>query len=114
VWERESAAEQRRSSKERNDGSRYLEPHARCHQIEVEKWLREQVEREEMIESYWGVGFEGLREEEEDDGGKVVSEARRESDGARVRVTSKYVVGCDGGGSWVRKSVGLESKRNYL
>jgi 2-polyprenyl-6-methoxyphenol hydroxylase-like FAD-dependent oxidoreductase len=110
TWQRLSAAEQRILSREKNDGTQYVEPHLRCHQISVEKWLRGECEAEERVECWWGVRFETVREEE----GGVVCEGVRESDGQRVRVRSRWVVGCDGGGSWVRRGVGLESKRNYL
>lgn len=114
-WHHAGAAEQRRVARERNDGGAYVEPHLRCHQIVMERWLRERVEEEKGVEACWGCGFVGLREEEDKEGKKVViSEATRESDGAKIRVKSSWVVGCDGGGSWVRKSVGLESRRNYM
>lgn len=110
VWERPGVDTMKKQSREQNDGSQYLEPHLRIHQIPVERWLKSVVEREKgLIESHWGWQFLGL--EERKDG--VVSEIRT-SDGRTVRIKSRYVVGTDGGGSWVRKSVGLESKRNFL
>jgi 2-polyprenyl-6-methoxyphenol hydroxylase-like FAD-dependent oxidoreductase len=109
-WDRLGAAAQRKESKANNDGVRYLEPHMRCHQIHIEKWLQEQVQQEPLIRSHWGHGFVAL--EETDDG--VTSEVKKSPDGELVRIQSKYVIGCDGGGSWVRKSASLESKRNFL
>ena len=116
TWERENPNDFRRMSKETNDGTQYLEPHVRCHQIPVEAWLRTVVEREsKLIESHWGWQYIGLEEIPGQDGEEsyVVSEVRNK-EGEMLRIKSNYVIGCDGGGSWVRKSIGLESKRRFL
>jgi FAD-dependent monooxygenase len=108
-WERKRTADHRKDSRDNNDGSKYLEPHLRAHQIIVEAWLKKCILRESKIRTAWDHSFIGLMELE--DG--VVCQVRRQ-DGASVEIKSQYVIGTDGGGSWVRKSVGLESKRSNL
>jgi 2-polyprenyl-6-methoxyphenol hydroxylase-like FAD-dependent oxidoreductase len=108
-WHRDNPEEQRKENKDHNDGSKYLEPHMRAHQILIERWLKMLIERENQITAVWGQSF--IRLTEFQDG--VISEVKRE-DGSILKIRSQYVIGCDGGGSWVRKSAGLESKRSYM
>ena len=109
VWKRSGPDEIRQKSYDFNDGSQYLEPHMRCHQILVERWLKHKVDTERLIQGFWGTTFLGMKEK----GDHVVCEFRK-SDGSAFYVKSQYVVGCDGGGSHVRRSAGLESKRESL
>jgi 2-polyprenyl-6-methoxyphenol hydroxylase-like FAD-dependent oxidoreductase len=109
-WIRPSVDDMRAESRKVNDGSKYLEPHTRCHQIPVEAWLRRKIEElPELIEGHWGYKFVGLEEREDDVVAEIVTDG-----GRTLRIKAQYVIGTDGGGSFVRKSVGLESKRNYL
>ena len=109
TWERPSPAEVERETTEKNDGTGPRETYVRCHQIPIERWLKDLVEGQSKCQSRWNCKFVGL--EEHDD--NVVSELET-TDGKRIRVRSKYVVGCDGAGSLVRKSIGKESKRTDL
>ncbi|ETN39784.1 uncharacterized protein HMPREF1541_06010 [Cyphellophora europaea CBS 101466] len=109
VWERDGPETAREKARVKNDGSGYLEPHMRCHQILIERWLKDKVDAEELVDGHWSTGFVGLEEKRD----CVISEVKK-ADGTVMRIKSDYVIGCDGGGSWVRKSVGLESKRDYL
>ena len=109
TWERPSPADLERKTTEENDGTGPRESYVRCHQIPIEKWLKGLVESQEKCQSRWNRKFVGL----EEDGKGVVSELET-ADGKRIRVRSKYVVGCDGAGSLVRKAIGRESKRTDL
>lgn len=109
TWERPSPAEVERRTKEVNDGTGPWETYVRCHQIPIERWLRGLAESQSKLRSRWNCKFLGLEEGEEE----VTSELKT-AEGKRVRVRSKYVVGCDGAGSLVRKSIGKESKRTDL
>ena len=111
VWERASPEEIRKQSKEHNDGSWPREPYLRCSQIPVEKWLKGLVQSksETGVKTMFGWKFLGLREEAT----AVVSEVIND-EGQKLRFRSRYVVGCDGGGSLVRKQIGVQSERKSL
>jgi 2-polyprenyl-6-methoxyphenol hydroxylase-like FAD-dependent oxidoreductase len=101
-WIRPSVDDMRAESRKVNDGSKYLEPHTRCHQIPVEAWLKRKIEElPDLIEGHWGYKFVGLEEREDDVIAEVVTDG-----GRTVRIKAQYVIGTDGGGSFVRKSVG--------
>lgn len=63
--------------------------------------MRPILDNNELIDARYGVKFERL--EEKDD--HVVSELTSRT-GDKIFVTSKYVLGCDGGGSRVRRNIG--------
>ena len=110
TWQRDSPDVVWRKIREDNDGSWEREPYVRCTQTIVERWLKSLVVKQEGIESFWGWKFVEL--EESDDGVHSLffnTETRQE-----MIVKSKYVIGCDGGGSRVRKCAGLESTRRAL
>ncbi|KAM0255715.1 hypothetical protein ACHAQJ_005469 [Trichoderma viride] len=87
-----------------NDGSHPREPYQRCSQAVLEKWLKPRIQAEELIDAHFGLKFEALTET--DDG--VESTLTDITTGEKHIVHSKYVVACDGAGSRVRKSVGIE------
>ena len=109
VWEHDGPETQRKKSKAVNDGSQYLEPHMRCHQILLESWLKTKIDAEELIDGHWDTAFVGHEERS----GHVLVEAKR-GNGTALRIKAQYLIGCDGGGSWVRNHAGLESNREYL
>lgn len=109
AWERPSPAELERETTKRNDGTGPQEPYVRCHQIPIERWLKGLVESQSRCHSLWNSKFVGLEESND-----IVTSELETTDGKRIRVRSKYVVGCDGAGSLVRKSIGKESKRTDL
>ena len=110
TWKRESPQELWRKIREENDGSWEREPYVRCTQTIVERWLKALVLQNEKVESYWGWKFVELEENEEG----VESLFFNTETGQEMKVKSRYVIGCDGGGSRVRKCAGLESKRKAL
>lgn len=80
------------------------QPYQRCSQAIFEAWLKPIVEAEPLTDSYSGMKFESLKELD----GRVESTLIDTATGARHIVTSKYVIGCDGAGSPVRESIGIE------
>ena len=110
TWKRESPLELWRKIREENDGSWEREPYVRCTQTIVEEWLKSLVLQKESVESHWGWKFVEL--EENEDG--VESLFFHTETGQEMKVQSRYVIGCDGGGSRVRKCAGLESQRKAL
>lgn len=109
VWKRESPAEIRRKSEEQNDGTLPREPWLRCHQILIEKWLKEKISKQKRITSFWGWQLVGLKEGENE----VIGEAV-DANGRRLRIKSDYIIGCDGAGSAVRRATGLDGPRTDL
>ncbi|KAM5347521.1 hypothetical protein ACJ41O_010526 [Fusarium nematophilum] len=94
----------RATIKEKNDGTQPREPYQRCSQAIFEKWFRPILEAEHLVDSRWGVKFESL--EEGDD--CVVSHLTDTAENKQFAVRSKYVIGCDGAGSRVRRNVGIK------
>lgn len=103
---RPSPASFREQYRKNNDGSSPREPWMRTSQIIVEAWLKELLQGEPLVDDKWGWTFLSLAEKNDH-----VLSVVRDAWGKEVVVKSKYVVGCDGSGSKVRASAGLESKR---
>lgn len=80
------------------------EPYQRCSQAIFEAWLKLVVEAEPLIDSYFGLKFESLLESE--DG--VESRLTDIKSGKEHIVKSQYLIGSDGAGSRVRRSIGIE------
>ncbi len=78
------------------------EPYQRCSQAVFEAWLKPRIEKEPLIDSCFGLRFEKLTESEVG----VESLLEDATTGQKHIVRSQYVVGCDGAGSRVRKSIG--------
>ncbi|KAH7121398.1 FAD binding domain-containing protein [Dactylonectria macrodidyma] len=102
-WEMPSPDEWRATIKEENDGTQPREPYQRCSQAIFEKWFRPLVEAEPSIDCRWGVKFESL--EEDDD--CVTSRLTETATSKEFTVKSKYVIGCDGAGSRVRRNIAI-------
>ncbi|MGK6317432.1 FAD-dependent monooxygenase [Neorhizobium sp. DT-125] len=94
-----------------NDGSEPLEPYQLVSQYTLEPLLKEVVEGLPSIDVSYGHRLIDFTQDKD----KVTARFAR-SDGSEVSVTAKYVVGCDGGGSTVRKQLGfkLEGESNLL
>ena len=103
-WDLPSHDEYRRMINEKNDGSMPREASQRCSQAVFEAWLKPRIQNEELIGSFFGVKLEGLTEFED----RVECEVSDVKSGEKHTITAQYVIGCDGGGSRVRKSIGGE------
>ncbi|KAL3477407.1 FAD binding domain-containing protein [Aspergillus californicus] len=102
-WDLDSPDKWRERIKETNDGSMPREPYQRCSQAIFEAWLKPRIQENALIESYFGWKFESLTEYD----GYVESNLV-DHNGSRHIVRSRYVIGCDGAGSRVRRAVGIE------
>lgn len=91
------------ASARKNDGRQPLEPHMRVSQVVIEPVLKNAVLAEPLIEAHWGVAVEDVAQ---DDSG-VVFTVRRQSSGEARQVRGLYAIGCDGGGSAVRRALGI-------
>lgn len=97
-WRVGSVEDQRRDIGRVNDGSQPAEPGQRCSQIVFESWMRTVVLQSNMISFQSGWKFVGLVEE-----GARVKTRFVDLQGREHVVTARYLVGCDGGRSTVRR-----------
>ncbi|EUB99164.1 2,4-dichlorophenol 6-monooxygenase [Rhizobium sp. CF080] len=106
-----SVDEARARIKATNDGSEPLEPYQLVSQYTLEPLLKEVVETLASIDVSYGHRLIDFAQDKH----KVIARFER-SDGNEVSVSAKYLVGCDGGGSTVRKQLGfkLEGDSNLL
>ena len=79
------------------------EPYQRCSQAVFEAWLKPRIEAEPSIKSLFGLKFESLTEHKD-----FVTSTFVDTSGHKHLVKSKYVIACDGAGSHVRQSVGID------
>lgn len=88
--------------RDKNDGTQPLEAPMRVSQVEIEPVLKQAIEAHPLVEVRFGVRFIGFTQDE----AGVTATLQHQRDGQSEIVRSDYLVGCDGGGSQVRK--GLE------
>ena len=97
-----SVEEARRQTREVNDGTLPLEPYQLISQYTLEPLLRTAAERLPEVSVRYSTEFLEFAEEE-----AAVIATIRQADGTAARLRSDYLVGCDGGGSRVRKQLGI-------
>jgi FAD-dependent monooxygenase len=98
-----SVNEQREYIRTHNDGSQPAEPGQRCSQIVFEAWLKSIVIEKENVTSKFGWTYVGHVETD-----KGVTATFVDGTGASHVVLARYLVGCDGGSSRVRKCAGIK------
>ncbi len=98
-----SVAECRAKGAATTDASQPLEPYQLVSQNKLEPLLKEVAEATPNVTVRYGCELVGF--EQEDDG--VTVEARL-LDGRRERIRARYMAGCDGGASMVRKTLGIK------
>jgi len=86
-----------------NDGSMPLEPYQLISQYTLEPLLKAEAEALPSVALRYGCTFESLSQ----DADAAVASVR-EADGAPREIRARYIVGCDGGGSAVRKQLGIQ------
>ena len=97
-----SVEEARRRIREVNDGTLPLEPYQLISQYTLEPLLKAAAERLPEVSVRYSTEFLEFAEEE-----AAVIATIRQADGTAARLRSDYLVGCDGGGSRVRKQLGI-------
>lgn len=100
-----SAAQQERLIKERNDGSQASEAALRVSQIVIEPVLKRAVEANDLIDVRFGTSFERLIGQDVE---SVTAEIYCADRNTTETVRCQYLSGCDGGGSRVRRQIGVE------
>ncbi|KAL7785502.1 FAD binding domain-containing protein [Trichoderma ceciliae] len=102
-WNLDSVDAWRQRINTQNDGSLPREAYQRCSQAVLESWLKPRIQDEKLIDEHFGLKFESLTETDAGAESTLTDIAT----GKQHIIHSKYVVGCDGAGSRVRRSVGI-------
>ncbi|WP_158914817.1 FAD-dependent monooxygenase [Caulobacter sp. S45] len=92
----------RREGREVNDGTMPLEPYQLISQYTVEPLLKAEAERLQSVSVRYGCEFQAFSQ---DPAGVTVT--MRTDDGGTETLRGLYLVGCDGGGSPVRRQLGI-------
>jgi 2-polyprenyl-6-methoxyphenol hydroxylase-like FAD-dependent oxidoreductase len=92
-----------------NDGHHAREAGLRVSQIMIEPVLKRAIDESPLIEVRFGTRFERIVDQ--DDQGVTV-EIVEEATGSSTTVACAYLAGCDGGGSRVRRQLGIELDGN--
>lgn len=101
VWEHLGVDKYRVQIALNNDGTLPLEPWQRLSQAVFEKWLKGICDRNPLIDLRFECKLEEVSEVQD---GVLVSVTNTASD-TRRQILSKYLIGCDGGSSRVRRSL---------
>jgi 2-polyprenyl-6-methoxyphenol hydroxylase-like FAD-dependent oxidoreductase len=86
-----------------NDGTRPLEPYQLVSQYTLEPLLKSVAETLPSVSVRYGCELVSFTQ----DAGGVTAQVR-DKDGAVSAITAEYMVGCDGGGSTVRRRLGIK------
>jgi 2-polyprenyl-6-methoxyphenol hydroxylase-like FAD-dependent oxidoreductase len=105
-----SPRELRGMIRSRNDGSQASEPPLRVSQVVIEPVLKTKAEANPLIDVRFGTEFKAIVSQ---DSSGVISEIEDVASGSTVRVRSSYLAGCDGGGSKVRRDLGIKTDGDY-
>lgn len=100
-----SASAKTRLIRERNDGSQAAQAPLRVSQIQIEPVLKKAIDAHPLIDVRFGYRFDELLENGPD--GAVARIAHSQSGDADT-VHCRFLAGCDGGGSRVRRRLGIE------
>lgn len=86
------------------------ESYQRCSQAIFEASLKPYLDSHPCIQTRFGLKLESLKEKAD----RVISILINSASGQRIVIESLYVVGCDGAGSTVRKTAGIELSGNPM
>ncbi|KAJ9493700.1 hypothetical protein H2202_010822 [Exophiala xenobiotica] len=102
-WFHPSVNEYRIRIADKNDGTMPLEPWQRISQAIFEQWLKGRCDESPLIDARFNHRVEDLQEVE--NGARVT--VTDQKTGLKKIILSHYAVGCDGGSSMVRRSLGI-------
>ncbi|WP_197277037.1 FAD-dependent monooxygenase [Sphingomonas profundi] len=88
-----------------NDGSHGAQAPLRVSQIQIEPVLKAAIDASPLVDVHFGTAFERIVKQDE---AGITVEIRSEQEGITRQVRAQYLAGCDGGGSRVRRSLGIE------
>lgn len=100
-----SPAEAARIIARENDGTRAREAPLRVSQIVIEPVLKQAIDAEPLVSVHFNTAFERVLSQDADG---LVVEIVDQSNGEKRAVRCAYLVGCDGGGSRVRRQFGID------
>lgn len=100
-----SAEEKTRIIRAENDGSHGAQAPLRVSQIQIEPVLKAAIDADPLIDVRFGTRFETIIDNGPDG---VIAEIVEEATGKSKQVRCRYLAGCDGGGSRVRRRLGIE------
>lgn len=104
VWEFASVQDMTDRIAATNDGTVPVESHQRLQGSLLEELLRRRLREEPLIDFAEGVELLGLTQS----GTTVTAEVRDDAEGAAPRtLTARFLAGCDGAGSLVRRQAGI-------
>lgn len=101
AWNHPSVDEYREKIKRHNDGTMPLEPWQRISQATFEAWIKERCDADPLIDPLFGWKVESIEETQD----RVRTYATEVATGRKRVYISKYVIGCDGASSKVRRSL---------
>lgn len=104
-WDMPGVDGSRKIIQELNDGSQPLEPWQRLSQEIFERWLKQICVDDPLVDVNCGFKLCSVREAE--DGAHATAEIQNLDTGLTTSYTADYIVGCDGGSSAARTSLGI-------
>lgn len=90
------------NTRNNNDGTQPAQEPLRVSQIAIEPVLKNHIDRNPLIDVNFGVKFECITSQKD---GLVISEVSNSDTGERSTIESQFLIGCDGGGSRVRREL---------
>jgi 2-polyprenyl-6-methoxyphenol hydroxylase-like FAD-dependent oxidoreductase len=99
-----SVDEERIRIREINDGAQSREAQMRVSQVEIEPVLKRAVDTDPEVDVRFGTEFLSMQQDAEG----VTATVRHVESNASETIRCEFLVGCDGGGSRVRESLGIE------
>lgn len=87
-----------------NDGTQPAEEPLRVSQIAIEPVLKSHIDKNPLIDVNFGVMFERIVNQTNDN---VISEVSNSHTGEKQTIESQFLIGCDGGGSRVRRELDI-------
>jgi 2-polyprenyl-6-methoxyphenol hydroxylase-like FAD-dependent oxidoreductase len=107
-----SVSESRVRTRDQNDGTQPLEPPMRVSQVEIEPVLKHALEEQPLAEVRFGVALGEFTQDAE----SVTATLCNMQSGCTEVVRCLFLVGCDGGGSTVRKGleIGLQGQLQVM
>ncbi|MGE4429716.1 MAG: FAD-dependent monooxygenase [Sphingobium sp.] len=99
-----SASQTAQEIAERNDGTHAREEPLRVSQVVIEPVLKDAVDAHPLIDVRFGTCFEEITENGAEE---VLATVRHRDSGMVETIRCQYLIGCDGGGSRVRRQLGI-------